>query len=727
LGVFLVLGAMAVPLVSDAQRERAYARTPVIDESQATGLKMTVIRDAIQGRQLMRVATADVQPTGPLPPGVSALPRPGEVVVSPALRALIGSDPAVGYRFPQRITGEVGRQGLVAPDELLAYVGVDARELTVSPGVVTAFQDASNGKYLGSMGTTEIERLLTPSRVVSAAFGLFLAVPLSVLLAICVRFDASRRDRRLAALRLVGASRRQAHMSAAVEMTLIATVGVLAGLGLFKAIAPLTEGWRIGRFHWYASDLVIPSVRIAAFAVLVVVLAVVVSAGGSRSAVKSPIRIRRLGSVAPSFLRLIPLVVAPLALLAAPLTWLRPQYRLFLLGIGIIASVVALTLVIPLVLHGAGVLVAKLRQLPVWATLAARRAAHSPAITPKLVTTVLVAIFIAGFGMMIGTTLKEDRPLPTEVNDEGRTVVTAEAFGVPRIVVEKLRSVPSAMGLALMQRSVAQSAEPASGSGSPDSVILVWASCRDLAQLFEHVEHCADGRTYRVTHDGAGGGSANDLKPGSELVIKSLYREGERLRIPAEALSVRGEDKGCYCDLVSTVTPDTGDLVLTLAGGAHDFWRDAARLAPGIDFQGPLNRDRGFDTFAMLTLISVGLTLTIGLGLLAFAIASVDRGVEARHKDAPLLAIGVPVRVLRLAEAAQLLVVVVSGILLGLVLLALTTHSWAGVFGMSFGAVVEPLVPLFGSVVTGTVLLMLAVLALTTRGRTLAPEDLRRE
>lgn len=121
------------------------------------------------------------------------------------------------------------------------------------------------------------------------------------------------------------------------------------------------------------------------------------------------------------------------------------------------------------------------------------------------------------------------------------------------------------------------------------------------------------------------------------------------------------------------------------------------------------------------------LTLTVAIGLITFFVASIDRGIESRRRDAPLLAIGVPARTLRLAEATQLLVVIFTGFALGLVMLVLTTRSWAAVFHMPFDLVVKQLLPLFGSVIAGMVLLMLAVVAVTTRRRSFAPQDLRRE
>ncbi|HEX6968125.1 MAG TPA: FtsX-like permease family protein [Micromonosporaceae bacterium] len=721
-GVFLVLAAMAVPIVSDAQLARSYARTPVIEEISTPGMRMTVIHDAVGSRPLTRVAVADVAPDSPRPPGVMVLPGPGDIIVSPALEELIAADPAVRYRFPQRVVGAIGREGLVAPDELYAYVGVPADDLSIGTGVVTGYRDAGNEAWKSSLGGNELERMLTAPRVVSASFALFLGLPLSVLLGICVRFDASRRDRRLAALRLVGASQRQAHLSAAVEMAVIATAGVVAGLVLFVLVARITDGWHVGRFYWYASDVAIPPSRIVLLCALVIGLAVLVSAAGSRPALKNPVRVRRSGmNTGPSHWRLVPLAVAPLALLLAPTSLVTPFQRLVLLGVGITASVVALVTVTPTVLSVAGKSAGRIKSLPVWAQLAARRAAHSPAITPKLVTGVLVSVFIAGLGMLVGTTVREDVPVPAVSMSETAEPAVAFAAGVTRQVADNLRLSRAVVAASVLQLEVGVDAKQENNAN------IVRTSCQEAAALFERVGPCQDGQAYRVVYAaGMERGTNTGLKPGDAVTIQYGPRQGQSMTVPIDTIEVSGTDYGCWCDILITEKLDSGDLVVRL-NDEDSFWADVSRMAPAIRFQGNQDMRRGLDADAVMTLIFVGLTITVSLGLVAFVIASIDRSIESRHKDAPLLALGVPARMLRMAEAAQLLLVIVSGLLLGLALLALTVKSWSGVFDMSFDTVSAPLVPLFVSVFVGMVLLILTVAALTTRNRRLSPEDLRRE
>ena len=65
---------------------------------------------------------------------------------------------------------------------------------------------------------------------------LLAAVPIVALAGQCVRFGSPGRDRRLAAIRLAGATPRQAVLIAAGETAMAATVGSIAGLGVYLVL-----------------------------------------------------------------------------------------------------------------------------------------------------------------------------------------------------------------------------------------------------------------------------------------------------------------------------------------------------------------------------------------------------------------------------------------------------------------------------------------------------------
>ncbi|WP_249374793.1 hypothetical protein [Streptomyces sp. I05A-00742] len=75
-------------------------------------------------------------PDAPRPPGVDRMPGTGEMVVSPALDALLSSDRGalLRERFTEyRKIGTIGDRGLVGPCELFYYAGDDRIDEAMAP------------------------------------------------------------------------------------------------------------------------------------------------------------------------------------------------------------------------------------------------------------------------------------------------------------------------------------------------------------------------------------------------------------------------------------------------------------------------------------------------------------------------------------------------------------------------------------------------------------------
>ncbi|MEU5247452.1 ABC transporter permease, partial [Streptomyces asoensis] len=146
-----------------------------------------------------------VEPEGaraPLPPGVDSFPGAGEMVVSPALEDLLASDGAelLRQRLPYKITGTIGESGLIGSHELAYYAGASGLKLT----------DVSPVHRLTRYGEPDTASEKTDPVLLLMILVVFvvLLTPVAVFIAAAVRFGGERRDRRLAALRLVGRRRR---------------------------------------------------------------------------------------------------------------------------------------------------------------------------------------------------------------------------------------------------------------------------------------------------------------------------------------------------------------------------------------------------------------------------------------------------------------------------------------------------------------------------------------
>jgi hypothetical protein len=261
LGVVVLLGAASVPQALDASDQRNAARTGAIGEELAAGHDTLLVGgadttfrgDKVRGRLLQAEG-----PDAPVPPGLDRLPGPGELVVSPALaRRLRDPDASLlRERLAGRVVGTIGDAGLVGPAELAYYAGSD----TLAPGERVQRIDAFGGPR--SEPLDPVLYLLVTIIVV------VLLAPIAVFIASAVRFGGEARDRRLAAVRLLGADRGMALRIAAGESLVGALGGIAVGAALFLAARPLVERLSLWDLSVFATD-VRPS---GALALLIVVL-----------------------------------------------------------------------------------------------------------------------------------------------------------------------------------------------------------------------------------------------------------------------------------------------------------------------------------------------------------------------------------------------------------------------------------------------------------------------
>ncbi|MDI5940082.1 ATP-binding cassette domain-containing protein [Micromonospora sp. DH15] len=200
IGVAMLLLAAAVPGALDARAVRNEARNDTGWRPERVAAANTVLvaladtefRDhPVRGR----IVRAE-GPAAPVPPGLARLPGAGEVVVSPALRDLLDSPdgPLFAPRLGGgRVAGTIGAQGLAGPAELAFYLG--SADLTDEWAV-------RRDQFGGGEPGEEFSPVLMVLVVVVVVV---LLLPIVVFVGAAVRFGGDRRDRRLAALRLLGA------------------------------------------------------------------------------------------------------------------------------------------------------------------------------------------------------------------------------------------------------------------------------------------------------------------------------------------------------------------------------------------------------------------------------------------------------------------------------------------------------------------------------------------
>ncbi|GAA0744122.1 ABC transporter permease [Dactylosporangium roseum] len=266
LGVAVLLLAVSVPTMLAARQARVDLRYGVDTPAPSDRTVLSLALDSIpfRGRP---VYGRFVRPEGAhpvLPPGVRSLPPAGSMLVSPAMKELLDSPDGalLRERYPWPIAGTIGQAGLVGPSEL-AFLAV-RDDLTV---------DTPQVLRLGSYGSRSTRDPLDPFLLLLVVvIVVVLLMPVAMFVAAATRFGGEQRDRRLAAVRLVGADAAMTHRIAAGEAVVSASLGVLLGGGLFLIGRVLAERFELTELSVFTAD-VRPVPALAALIVVAVPLA----------------------------------------------------------------------------------------------------------------------------------------------------------------------------------------------------------------------------------------------------------------------------------------------------------------------------------------------------------------------------------------------------------------------------------------------------------------------
>ncbi|MFC4009184.1 FtsX-like permease family protein [Nonomuraea purpurea] len=387
----LLLFAVAVNFAFAARAERGAWRNPVPATSNAVAIEASRF-DYVRDQAITVIDLAALKPGAPAPPGLPRFPAPGEVWLSPALAELARQLPSdqLAKRYPGP-KGVLGDEGLVHPDELVAVVGH-------APDAPAMTAQRSNDWIEGKLPTKVAGLAGAPSedaqvyQVLTVVASVLMVVPLLVFGGAAARLTVARRDQRLAALRLVGATPGQVVGMTVAEAMIVALAGALVGAIAFAAATPLLAGIEMQGGSWFVADL-FPSPLVLAGVLVAVPLLVGLSAVvGLRRVVVSPLGVaKRETPPAMRFVR----VLALLAVLAAfPLLARDRSVAVVAVALGL--AFLCLNLAGPWVVGMIGRIAARYARRPA-RLLAARRLVDDPRAAWRTVSGVALAGFVAGF------------------------------------------------------------------------------------------------------------------------------------------------------------------------------------------------------------------------------------------------------------------------------------------------------------------------------------------
>jgi hypothetical protein len=376
--------------------------------------------DTYDGQTIDRFDVATTGASSPVPPGISHDPGPGQYYASPALVALLRSTPAtqLADRYPGRLAGTIGDAALPSPNSLVLIEGRTPAELSHTPDSVrvtsiattVAGNPGSNQSEVNPQGLTYLPAdggaPASATDLILSVMALAILAPVLIFIATATRLSAARREERFAAMRLVGATRKQVSLLAATESTLAATLGAAAGFGIFFLLrTPVAAIPFIGA-PFFPSDL-----SLSLFDVLVVAIGVPVAAAvAARLALRrvhiSPLGVaRRATPKPPGAWRLVPL----LAGLAELGFWTAHGHPASISGqVQAFASSFAIIL-IGVFIAGPWLTMASAQVMARWTSrpgtlIAARRIADDPKAAFRAVSGLVLALFITTIAVVAITT-----------------------------------------------------------------------------------------------------------------------------------------------------------------------------------------------------------------------------------------------------------------------------------------------------------------------------------
>ncbi|HEY1828195.1 MAG TPA: FtsX-like permease family protein, partial [Acidimicrobiales bacterium] len=414
----------------------------------------------------------DLAPTGksaPIPPGLSHLPGPGDYVVSPALNALLRSEPAneLRDRYPGRQVGLLGAAALPSPNSLIIVVGHRAQDLSRAPGAfeVGAIQRSAADCYrcqsvVGSGPVLEF---------VLVVGAVALLLPVLILIATASRLSAARREQRFAAMRLVGATPRQISVVSAVEAVVAATAGVAVGIALFFAVVPLLYHVPFTGAPFATGDLALHWDDLLLVALGVPLAAVVSARIALQRVQRSPLDVKRRAAASPPrIFRLLPLL-AGLGLLA----YFDAAGKPGAVGSQLLELLVCFTLlVVGLVQAGPWFTTTGARVMARWSSrpstlLAGRRLLDNPKSAFRFISGLVIALFVASAVVGALSSVAADRA-PTGNTGSATLADTFCSFSqthcgsseavptVPAAVLAGLRTTPGVRGVTVVHQTNSQ-------------------------------------------------------------------------------------------------------------------------------------------------------------------------------------------------------------------------------------------------------------------------------
>lgn len=504
--------------------------------------------DYYDGKLIGRVDVAATGPRSPLPPGIAALPTPGEFYASPALTALLRRTPAaqLAERYPGRLIGTIGSSALPSPDSLIIIIGRTVADLSKEKNarrvtaISTTVPSTCNGDCAVGVGTNGDGIILILS-VVAAA----LLFPVLIFIGAATRLSAARREQRFAAMRLVGATPRQISVISTVESAVATVLGVAVGFGLFYALRPEIARIPFTGQRFYTGDLSLTLADVLLVGLGVPIGAAIAARLALRRVNISPLGVtRRVTPPAPRSWRVVPLLagIGELGYFAyvhdiGINSRTNPTKEAAAYLVGVLLVMAGLVIAGPWLTMLVSRLTARRATRPA-GLIAARRLADNPRAGFRAISGLVLAVFVGTCAIGIITTIvaynddsagpaASDRSLLVDYFWQPQPAERITAL--PRATMTALMSVPGVTAVAAIHDAPATLPVPGPNSPGRFDVVEQVVACAQLARI-PALGHCPPGaETVAISTDFGGAivdrASMPDRTwPAADLTTRQLRR-----------------------------------------------------------------------------------------------------------------------------------------------------------------------------------------------------------
>jgi putative ABC transport system permease protein len=516
------------------------------------------------------------------------------------------------------------------------------------------------------------------------------ALPVLVLVGTAARLSAELRDRRLANLRLLGLSPMQTRAVAVTEAGAAALVGVLAGWLLFLVLRPALAGAHVAGRQWAAWALAPTTLDYLVVAASVLAAVVTVAVLPQRLDVGSALdRARRRDVRRPTPLRALPLALGAALCLFVILRPGDPQHEppgsvvaalfggILLLGLGLV-------LVVPVVVRLLADGLLRVAGGPV-GSVAGRRLQAQPAGVTRVVSGLLIGLFLVTGARAVVVAFESTSQYvgaARQVEDGQRVLLGSTVAGADR-VSGRARTVPEVQDTVTLPLLTAGDG---CRRGNDYCLAGIVATCSQLHVVAPTLTGCRDGEPMWLESDPAARSIEDtELEWFAQHRYRTLADGGPVASIPVPTAVVGGEAWRELEPVTAAVLVPPAALdrplppraqaeVLVLGPPGRDLFDrlGSAGLHAATSWSA-----EDYDFVAGLRAIVWAVAAVIlSVGLLAFAIAAVDRAVARRREVVSLQMVGVSRGVLRRTQwlEAGLPIAVGTVLAIGLGMLAGATY-----------------------------------------------------